>query len=34
MLKYQEKPFEVNINNFRRTKKEHLVYYLMRDHFS
>lgn len=21
MLKYQEKPFEVNINNFRRTKK-------------
>jgi tetratricopeptide (TPR) repeat protein len=34
MLKYQEKAVEVNINNYHKTKKEHLVYYIMRDHFS
>ncbi|MEW6173847.1 MAG: hypothetical protein AB1510_12435 [Bacillota bacterium] len=34
MLHYQEKPIEVNIGNYQRTKKEHLVYYILRDHFS
>jgi tetratricopeptide (TPR) repeat protein len=34
MLKYQEKHVEVNINNYHKTNKEHLVYYIMRDHFS
>lgn len=34
MLKYQQKPMEVNINNCHRTGREHLVYYIMRDHFS
>jgi hypothetical protein len=32
--KYQEKPFEVNIKNCHKSRKEHLVYYVLRDHFS
>ncbi|HOV79678.1 MAG TPA: hypothetical protein PK728_06175 [Bacillota bacterium] len=34
MLKYQEKPVEVNIKNYTKSKKEHLVYCILRDHFS
>jgi tetratricopeptide (TPR) repeat protein len=34
LIKYQEKPMEVNINNYHKSRKEHLVYYILRDHFS
>lgn len=33
-IKYQKKPFEVNIKNYHKSKKNHLVYYILRDHFS
>lgn len=33
-VKYQEKPMEVNISNFSKSRKDHLVYYIVRDHFS
>jgi hypothetical protein len=32
--KYQEKPMEVNIKNYHKSRREHLVYYILRDHFS
>ncbi len=34
VVKYQEKPMTVDIGNFYRSKKEHLVYYVLRDVFS
>lgn len=34
VVKYQEKPMEVDIGNFHRSRKEHLVYYVLRDVFS
>ncbi len=34
ILKYQEKPLNVNINNFHKSGREHLVFYILRDHFS
>lgn len=33
-VKYQEKPLNVNIKTCSKSKKEHLVYYILRDHFS
>lgn len=33
-VKYQEKPFDINIKNCHKSRKEHLVYYILRDHFS
>lgn len=33
-LTYQEKPMEVNLKSLGKSKKEHLVYYIVRDHFS
>lgn len=33
-VKYQEKPLDVNIKNCHKSSKEHLVYYILRDHFS
>lgn len=33
-LKYQKKPFEVNLNNITNSKKTHVVHFLIRDHFS
>lgn len=34
VLQYQEKSLEVNISNFHLSRKEHLVYYVLRDLFS
>ncbi|MEW5920950.1 MAG: hypothetical protein AB1796_08410 [Bacillota bacterium] len=34
ILKYQEKPVDVHINNYANGKKEHLVYYVLRDRCS
>ncbi len=34
VLKYQEKPMEVNAGNFHRSKKDHLAYYVLQDAFS
>ena len=34
VITYQKKPFDVNINNYSKSNKEHLVYYAMLDHFS
>jgi tetratricopeptide (TPR) repeat protein len=34
VLKYQEKPFTVDIASHGKSNKEHLVYYLIRDHYS
>jgi tetratricopeptide (TPR) repeat protein len=33
-LTYQEKSMEVNLKSLGKSKKEHLVYYIVRDHFS
>ncbi|MBA1337005.1 MAG: hypothetical protein HPY66_3441 [Firmicutes bacterium] len=33
-VKYQEKLMDVNIKNCHKSRKEHLVYYILRDHFS
>jgi len=33
-VKYQKKPLDVNIKNCHKSRKEHLVYYILRDHFS
>jgi tetratricopeptide (TPR) repeat protein len=33
-VKYQKKPFDINIKNCHKSPKEHLVYYILRDHFS
>jgi len=33
-VRYQEKPMDVNIKNCYKSRKEHLVYYILRDHFS
>ena len=33
-VKYQEKPMEVNISNCSKSRREHLVYYILRDHYS
>ena len=30
----QEKPIEVNFGNYRKSRKDHLVYYVLRDHYS
>lgn len=32
--RYQNKPMDVNIRNCHKSNKEHLVYYIIRDHFS
>lgn len=32
--RYQDKPMDVNITNYHRSNKDHLVYYIIRDHFS
>jgi len=32
--RYQDKPMDVNMTNYHRSNKDHLVYYIMRDHFS
>ncbi len=32
--RYQSKPMDVNIKNFHKSNKDHLVYYILRDHFS
>lgn len=34
ILQYQDKPMEVHINSYADSKKEHLVYYILRDRFS
>lgn len=34
MLKYQEKPFDINWSNYTKTGKMHLVHYIIRDHYS
>lgn len=34
VITYQKKPFDININNHSKSNKEHLVYYVMHDHFS
>lgn len=34
LLKEQKKPMEINLKNCRRSPKEHLVYYLLRDDWS
>ncbi|MEM5818338.1 MAG: hypothetical protein AAGU16_10815, partial [Desulfitobacterium hafniense] len=31
---YQKKPLGVNIKSCHKSRKEHLVYYVLRDHFS
>jgi tetratricopeptide (TPR) repeat protein len=33
-VKYQKKPMDINIKNCHKSRKEHLVYYILRDHFS
>lgn len=33
-VKYQKKALDVNIKNCYKSGKEHLVYYILRDHFS
>ena len=34
VINYQKKPFDINISNYGKSNKEHLVYYAMLDHFS
>ncbi len=34
VITYQKKPVDVNINNYGKSNKEHLVYYALLDHFS
>ncbi len=34
VITYQKKPFDININNYSKSNKEHLVYYALLDHFS
>ena len=34
VITYQKKPFDVNMNNYGKSNKEHLVYYVLLDHFS
>lgn len=34
VLRYQEKPVEVDTTNFHRSRKDHLLYYVLRDLFS
>jgi len=34
LIGYREKPFNVNIKNYHRSPAEHLLYYIMRDHYS
>ena len=34
LIAYQEKPFEATFDNYRKSQKEHLVYYILRDHYS
>ncbi len=33
-VKYQDKPMDVNLKNVAKSRKEHVVYYILRDHFS
>jgi hypothetical protein len=33
-LKYQKKPFDLNLDNYKKSSKTHLVHYIIRDHFS
>jgi len=33
-FKYQKKPFEINLKNVRDSKKNHVIHFLIRDHFS
>lgn len=33
-IKYQKKPFDLNLNNFQKSDKFHIVHYVVRDHFS
>lgn len=34
LLKYQEKPLDVNLSTLKKSRREHLVYYILRDAFS
>lgn len=34
LLKYQEKPLNINFSALKKSRKEHLVYYILRDAFS
>lgn len=34
VITYQKKPFDINISNHSKSNREHLVYYVMHDHFS
>ncbi len=34
LLKYQEKPLEISLATVKKSRKEHLVYYIMRDAYS
>lgn len=33
-IKYQKKAFDINWKNYHKSEKEHLVHYIIRDHFS
>lgn len=33
-FKYQKKPFELKLENIEQSKKNHIIHYLLRDHFS
>jgi hypothetical protein len=34
LLKYQQKPLDVSFSNLKKSRKEHLVYYILRDALS
>jgi len=33
-IKYQKKGFDINLNNFRKSNREHVIHYLIKDHYS
>ena len=34
ILKYQKKPFDIKLGDYKNQKKTHIIHYLIRDHFS